>query len=97
MIATFTVINVWLDFRISEFSAVLALGASVLRRRSNGHPFLDEDPVTHFVVLPNGQDDEAMFREARGASWPLSLSAEKHVPSGVGHGSPPGVEHSRES
>ena len=35
--------------------------------------------------------------EALGAYWPISPSAEKHVRSGVGHGSPPGFEHSRQS
>ena len=29
----------------------------------NRHSLLDEDPVTHFVVLPNLQEDEGMLRE----------------------------------
>ena len=39
---------------------------------------LEEDPVAHFVVLPNYQEDEAMFRETFENSC-RSLSAEKHV------------------
>ena len=41
------------------------VGAWRLRSASsiNRHSFLEEEPVTHFVVLPNFQKDEATFRE----------------------------------
>ena len=31
----------------------------------NRHSLLEEDPVTHFVVLPNLQEDEGMLRETQ--------------------------------
>ena len=34
---------------------------------------LEEDPVTHFVVLANLQEDEGMLRETLKKSLPLSL------------------------
>ena len=43
--------------------------------------------LAHFVVLPNFQDDEAMFRETL-VHLGLYISAEKHVRTGVGHRGP---------
>ena len=49
------------------------------------HSLLEEDPVTHFVVL----------RETLLKSLPLSFGREKHAPC-VDHGGPRGSEHSRQ-
>ena len=51
------------------------------------HPFcfvgqlalvLEEDPVAHFVILPNYEEDETVLRETL-ESRGCSLSAEKHM------------------
>ena len=47
--------------QVSQFSAALALAASVLFRRSFGT--FEEDPLTHIVVLPNYQEDVSTHQE----------------------------------
>ena len=49
---------------------------------------LEEDPVAHFVILPNYQEDVTMLRETL-ESWLLSFGRETHaycVGDGASHG-----------
>ena len=60
--AIFTMVNMtWVGILV----VFRGVGAWRLHSASsiNWHSFLEEEPVTHFVVLPNFQEDEAMFRE----------------------------------
>ena len=54
-------------------AANVCLGAMLAHAFFFVEQSLEEDPVTHFVVLPNLQEDEGMLRENLGKSFPLSL------------------------
>merc|ERR1712136_553714 len=75
--AILTMINMTWVANLAIFSGV---GAWRMRSASsiNWHSLLEEDPVTHFVVLPNYQEDEAMLRETL-ENLGRSPSAEKHM------------------
>ena len=75
--AILTMINMTWVANLAIFSGV---GAWRMRSASsiNWHSLLEQDPVTHFVVLPNYQEDEAMLRETL-ENLGRSPSAEKHM------------------
>ena len=56
----------------------------------------EEDPVTHFVVLPNLQKDEGMLRDTL-VNLCRSPFAEKHMRNVLAIGAGYGCEHSRQS
>ena len=63
---------------LTVFCGVGTWRACVLLRRSFWYSFLEVDRVTHFPVLPNSPQDEAMFIETL-ANIGRSSSVEKHL------------------